>query len=164
MWEDVGHAQIVVSIIFYIVAMGGVLISFVALYANRDNQREANARRAYLDLARLGIEYPEFAFPRSTQMNYEEQTINGNKRDFERYEWFMSITIGTVRFFLESSPRHDMWRKMMILQLAYHWEYLSRYRHEKEYLKQWGVTPKDEFDEAIMLGRRLYPLTNRGHH
>ena len=45
----------------------------------------------------------------------------------------------------------------MILQLAYHWEYLERFRNEKEYLRRWASEFNAEFDEAILLGKELYP-------
>ncbi len=157
MWQDIVQWQIAVSIVFYLFGIGAAIVAFVSLRANRQNQREANARRAYLDYARLGIEYPEFAFPRHLEINLEKQTIKESRLEFERYEWFISILLGTVRFFLESTSRKGMWRKMMILQLAYHWEYLDKYRDEKEYLKQWALELKSEFNEAIALGRRLYP-------
>jgi len=154
-------AQVVVSIVFYVFGIGGVLVAFISLWVNRRNQREANARRAYLDYARLGIEYPDFAFPPRMNIDLNMQTVNGSKQDFERYEWFVSITLATVRFFLELVSETSMWRQMMILQLAYHWEHLDRFRNEKEYLKRWAMEMNAELDEAIALGRRLYPRQQR---
>ncbi len=155
--EAAARLQPAMSILFYIFGIGGVVAAYMSLRANRQNQREANARRAYLEYARLGFDHPDFAFPLHLEVDFEEQTVRGNKLDFERYEWFVSNVLGTVRFFLESVSRRSMWRNMMVLQLAYHWEYLERFRDKKEYLKRWAVELGPEFDEAIILGRRLYP-------
>jgi hypothetical protein len=145
--------QIILSSIFCVFGCVGVVIAYIAIRVNRQIQRESNARRAYLDYASLGIEHPELAFPLLLNINLDDQTIDGSRKDFERYEWFVSIVLGTVRFFLESTGKRGMWRPMMILQLAYHWEYLDKYRNKKEYLKRWSAELSREFDEAITCGK-----------
>ncbi len=158
MWQwSLSQTQSVVNIVFYLFGIFGVAIAFVSLRANRHNQREANARRAYLEYARLAMEYPHFAFPRGLKIDFEKQEVENSNSKFEQYEWFISIVIATARFLLELVGRRSMWRQMMLLQLAYHWEYLDRFRNEKEYLKRWSLELNAELNDAIVLGRRLYP-------
>ena len=94
MWELAAHVQIAVSIVFYFFGMTGVLIAYISLRSNRQNQREANARRAYLDYARLGIDHPEFAFPRNSTIDLEAQTMNGKKMVCLDSTWHSAVLSG----------------------------------------------------------------------
>ncbi len=54
MWlEYADNVQTFSSIVFYAFGIGGVIAAYMSLRANRQNQREVYARRAYLEYARF---------------------------------------------------------------------------------------------------------------
>jgi len=148
--------QLAVSIVFYCAATVGVAIAFFTMRSNKKNQRETNARRAYLDLIEAGQRSPDLAFPIRTEIAYETQTIRGDPLEFEKYEWFVSTVLAAAHFIFESSRGDRTWHKMMILQMAYHWNYLERFRKKKQFLIVWDRAMKSEIDEAIQFGKQTW--------
>jgi hypothetical protein len=154
--QSLSYAQVVVSIAFYIFGILGAISALISLRLNRQNQRENGARRAYLDYVQLSIGHPTWAFPPLISIDLNTQTIDGARERFEQYEWFVSSTIATANFILESSRRDRIWNEMMILQLAYHWRYLEHFRSTKPYLIIWDRTLSREFDDAIAIGKTKF--------
>ena len=147
--------QLFSSALIPVVALFGVIAAWQAIHANRTIQREINAMKAHLDYLKLSLEYPKLAFPRNTtEINLESQEIGGCKVQFEKYEWFVSSMLASMRLLLEASPHHSSWRKIAVLQISYHWRYIEKYRGIKEYLTLWDLELESVIDEGIAIGKR----------
>lgn len=148
--------QQLASTCFYCAGIIGVVTGLLALWSNRRNQRESNARRAYFDYTRAAEAKPTFAFPPNAKINVQDQTINESQQEFEQYEWFISSLLTTVTYILETHNNDRFWRRLMILQIAYHWRYFEYYRNKKQFLITWELELKEAFNEGIALGKREY--------
>jgi hypothetical protein len=162
--QNLGVAQQVLSVIFYCAGICGAFAAVYALAANRRNQREANARRAYFDYTQIAQRNPRFAFPALGRVDFNKELFDGSREKFEKYEWFLSSLLATVAFVTEGTggrltiaPRKRLWRKTAVLQLAYHWKYLEHFRHKKNFLIAWGIAYKRLISEAIEAGKLKYP-------
>jgi hypothetical protein len=147
------YVQLFVDIAFNLTAIVGVGVAIAALSINRHIQREALARGAYLDYGRLCIDNPNLAFPKLLKMNFNDESAEGSREIFEKYEWFVSTLLMTAKFIFETSGRDRRLREIMVMQLAYHWRYLEHFRDKRHYLTRWNTELSAEFDEAIELGR-----------
>jgi len=95
------------------------------------NQRRATASELWNTYLCRAVDYPVFAYPPSfpQKFDYEKMTIDGEREEFERYEWCVSMLLrATDEILLEF--RNDDHRKRTALQnVRYHRKYL-RYRSE----------------------------------
>jgi hypothetical protein len=169
-WKDLA------SIVAVGVAMASMIIALNAYLANRRNQRDTIIQGAYADYLKMALENADLAFPRDQKLDLDKQQLNDSGKDFERYEWFVSSMLSTVYLILEvqndqrwwfvlfsqSEDRrvqadNKFWREMIENQIAYHWQYLSRFRHSKLYLKNWDTRLRTVIDEGIRKGQEHYP-------
>jgi hypothetical protein len=154
-------AQLCASIAFPFVSLVAVAVAIWAISANRRTQREQTARNAYIKYIELSFKYPEFTFPVQSKIDLENATFGSKastaKRDFERYEWFISIMLNTANFVFTSVGRNHILAKQMRLQFAYHWKYIEAFKSRKNYLKLWYSEHMGQIDEGVELGKREYP-------
>jgi hypothetical protein len=155
-------AQLGASVALPIISFVAVLVAIWAIKANRRTQREQTARNAYIKYIELAFQNPEFAFPDWSKIDLEHQvfisddTVKATK-DFEKYEWFMSILLNTANFvFTTVRPNHIL-AKQMRLQFAYHWRYIEAFKSNKNYFKFWYSQHRKQIDEGVKFGKQEYP-------
>jgi hypothetical protein len=118
-------------------ALSAVAAAFIALFTARETRMlaaQANANTLIKRYLELTIEHPELS-TEGSQKDREEQ----------RYSWFVSFILLTVREVLKAYPNDAGWRKLMSDQLSY---------VDKEELKAWSK------DQLVAFGADVHGLVN----
>ena len=75
-------------------------MAFVALVfgiwqirSSRADSREATAKQIWMEYYLRCIEYPKFANPELSKLDYKNQTLDGKKEKFFDYQWFVSFML-----------------------------------------------------------------------
>ena len=76
------------------------IMAFVALVfgiwqirSSRADSREATAKQIWMEYYLRCIEYPKFANPELSKLDYKNQTLDGKKEKFFDYQWFVSFML-----------------------------------------------------------------------
>ena len=94
------------------------------------SQKEATARTIFNDYLSKALTNPILAYPQTYPEKFDLATkkLNGSIKEFERYEWFVSILILAMREILDSIS-YDKHRRMTVQwQIGYHEEKARRGR------------------------------------
>jgi hypothetical protein len=106
--------------------------------ANR-RAREANAHALWSDYLKIAFEHPAFADPTKglAQFDYENQTINGSKELFQRYEWFTDFALDSSEEVWAINRDKERWDRSVRDQIRLHRDYLKSEHYRGEgYLLQ----------------------------
>jgi hypothetical protein len=133
-----GHQIIVVevqaaaAVVALFIAIGTILVS-------RRIQREQTARKAHLDYIQMAMNHPKLAYPTELILGAEDgrHFWGGESEEFEKYEWFVSYLLSTASYVWDAVGDQHILGRLMALQVAYHSEYLSKYRFRRQYLMDW---------------------------
>ena len=136
-----------------VVGVGGVVIAVLAFRTNRENQKEAVLQRAYFDYAKMAVDKPELAFPFKSDIDLEKQTLNNEKLEFERYEWFLSSMLIMCLFVTRMRRGDKFWKALVINQIAYHWQYIEYFWDTKEFIRNWRTELEAQMIEGIEKGK-----------
>lgn len=107
-------------------------------------QKKATAAQLWDTYLGRALQYPEFAYPKNfmEQFDFENRKFAGCRREFERYEWFVSTLLRATDEILDE-PDIEKHRSATALQnVRYHKAYLKwQYTQDRaDYLKI--VSPK----------------------
>jgi hypothetical protein len=155
-------AALYASAVFPIISCLAVIVAFWAIIANRRIQREQTARNAYIKYLEMAFQNPQFAFPDWSKIDLKDQVFISTdpaegKREFEKYEWFISMMLNTANFVFTAVRSDHVLAKQMILQFAYHWKYIEIFKLRKTYFKRWYSVHKSQVYEGVKLGKQEYP-------
>lgn len=89
----------------------------------RASQREATAIDTWMNYEQRGLEYPKYANPELSKLDYEEKTLDGDRQEFYRYEWFVSFMLLACDEVLLLDSRG--WKDVVKNNLGYHRDYLK---------------------------------------
>lgn len=165
-WQYVGAA---------VGAAGTIIGTLYQLHRSREAQREAKAQDYWSIYLEKAIEHPALAYPKGHQdifkYNEEKITIGHTKgmadakvnmihrREFEGYEWFVSLLLGTSRLILQQFKNDDYWWRTIQRNIAYHAQYLAHRRDKKgeddNYIFSYGAEVSDIVKTVI--GERCQP-------
>jgi hypothetical protein len=169
-WQYVGAA---------VGAVGTVIGTLYQLHRSREAQREAKAQDYWSIYLAKAIELPALAYPKGHQdiFKYADEKImigdtkgmgaaeidQMHRREFERYEWFVSLLLGTSRLILQQFRNDDYWWTTIQRNIAYHAQYLayrrSKTKTDEDYIFSYGAEVKDivkrVIGEKIPASRRL---------
>lgn len=138
-------------------AVLALLLAAITIFVGRRVQREQTARKAHLDYLNIAMANPSLAVPVKVQIRDAagQLFMDGADPAFEKYEWFVGYMLGTASYVWESvGTRHPLY-EMMVLQVAYHYEYLQAYRNNRNYLKIWSKKYGSQLERGIELGKTL---------
>jgi hypothetical protein len=144
------------TIVAAVIAAFSLVVALRAFRANRQNQRDTIVQRAFSDYLKMAMDHPEFAFPPDHTLDHDAQTFDGKAEEFGRYEWYLSGVLNTVHLILEVEGDTPLWRETMHNQIAYHWQYLKRFRKAKPFLVNWDTRLAEALDAGITLGETRY--------
>jgi len=100
-----------------LVARKQLILDRGQLVLNRRNQRETTARTNFRGYLKLCVEYPEFAYGRSTQNN------TAGENNTAKYEWFIAHFLWAAEEILEYAPTDRV--ANLRLHIKYHRNYLQ---------------------------------------
>jgi hypothetical protein len=93
-------------------------------YESRRFNREIAAKAVYAEYLRLAFDHPEFANPKIAEVDYVALTFNGDRVQFERYEWFVSFMVSAYEE-IDELTRDSSWQTEIEANLRYHQGYFA---------------------------------------
>jgi hypothetical protein len=138
-WEN---AVTLGTLVMAIAAVVALIYAHRQIAEGRRAERRANANELWRETLRLAFDNPKLSDPalKLADFNYEDQTIDGSKETFQKYELFVDTVLNASEEILEVAPTKE-WDASVRLQLKAHRDYLlSPYLLNSGYLEQY--TPK----------------------
>lgn len=147
-WSNIDKLSYVATVITALIAGIALGFTWAQIVGARGDQRRSFAHDLYRDYLSLAFENPKLANPILANFDYEKRTIDGCQKDFERYEWFVSVMLDACQEILASDEKAASrsigyeWYITIETQLRYHKKYLLLYylknRTDPEYLAQYS--------------------------
>jgi hypothetical protein len=78
-------------------AIGGLWFAGVQIRSARDIQREATAHDIWMNYEQSGLEYPKYANPELSVLDYNKKTLDGERQLFYEYAWFCLFHVVGLR-------------------------------------------------------------------
>jgi hypothetical protein len=110
-----------------------LIVAIGALFVNRKTQQRLKAQDLWSTYLQKAIEHSALAYPpgHGENFNYDAKTVlnaegKPDKREFERYEWFLSYLLKTAREILEHYSHDEFWKKTIRRNIRYHEAYLAK--------------------------------------
>jgi hypothetical protein len=97
------------------------------------SQREATANDIWMNYEQFGLEYPKYANPELSVLDYEKETLDWSRQEFYRYEWFVSHMLLACDAVLVLGHSNG-WEGVVKNNLSYHRDYLKSEIFEKQSL------------------------------
>ena len=138
-WEN---AVTLGTLVMAIAAVVALIYAHRQIAEGRRAERRANANELWRETLRLAFDNPKLSDPalKLADFNYEDQTIDGSKETFQKYELFVDTVLNASEEILEVAPTKELDASVR-LQLKAHRDYLlSPYLLKSGYLEQY--TPK----------------------
>jgi hypothetical protein len=126
-----------------------ILLAYIQIRRAVDLQKKSIAAQLWDTYLGRALQYPEFAYP--NKFDFDGRKFGGCRREFERYEWFVSTLLRATDEILDE-PSIEKHRSATALQnVRYHKAYLKwQYTQDRaDYLKI--VSPRliAEIDKLI---------------
>ena len=111
----------------------GVQIRFARdqIQSARDIQREATANEIWMNYEHRGLEYPKYANPELSVLDYEWKTLDGNRQEYYKYEWFVSFMLLACDAVL-LLDHGSGWDVVVKNNLRYHRNYLTSETYKED--------------------------------
>jgi len=110
-------------------------LALLTLMANRTHYSVMH----YLGQCDAAMREPQFANPELGKLDLRDRTFDGQKRDFERYEWYVARLVYALDAAMRLSPL-EQWGAVARTQLANHKHYFaSDYYAKANFLKHYSV-------------------------
>lgn len=138
-----------------------LVVAIIALLVNRKTQQRLKAQDLWSTYLQKAIEYPFLAYPpgHAENFDYDAKTVRNDdgkpdRREFERYEWFLSYLLKTSKEILEHYSHDDFWTKTIRRNIRYHKKYLAQRTKEEldddDYIRLSGTAVNHLIDEILM--------------
>jgi hypothetical protein len=107
--------------------------------ANMFAWRSLKAKRLYLSQCDVALANPKLSNPDVLALDFEKQTADGSKEEFERYEWYVARLVYVLDECLRLCPTRREWQATAQTQLENHRDYFaSDYYAEQDYLDHYS--------------------------
>lgn len=107
------------------------IMAFVALVfgiwqirSSRADSREATAKQIWMEYYLRCIEYPKFANPELSKLDYKNQTLDGKKEKFFDYQWFVSFMLLACDEVIRLRGGAE-WERFAENNVSYHRDYIK---------------------------------------
>jgi hypothetical protein len=93
----------------------------------------------YLGQCDVAMREPHFSNPELGKLDLRDRTFDGEKREFERYEWYVARLVYALDAAMRLAPWQE-WGAVAKTQLANHRHYFaSDYYSKQDYLKHYSA-------------------------
>jgi hypothetical protein len=107
------------------------IAAFVALWfgirqvqSSREDAREATAKSIWMAYHVHGIEYPKYANPELSKLDYKNEKLDGDQGKFYEYQWFVSLMLLACDEVLRLRGGSD-WERIVKNNIRYHLPYIN---------------------------------------
>jgi|GEM_PF-2246516 hypothetical protein len=115
------------------------LVAVVLTVTQMQGTRSHNAVLHYLGQCDVAMREPQFSNPELGKLDLRDRTFDGEKQQFERYEWYVARLVYSLDAAMRLAP-FQQWRAVALTQLAAHKHYLaSEYYAKQDYLKHYSA-------------------------
>ena len=109
-------------------------LSLILISANRTHF----AVMHYLSQCDAAMREPQFSNPELGKLDVQHHTFDGERRQFERYEWYVARLVYALDAAMRLAPWQE-WSAVAKTQLANHRQYFaSEYYARQDYLKHYS--------------------------
>jgi hypothetical protein len=116
-------------------ALLAVILTVTQMQGNRTHYAVTH----YLGQCDAALRDPQFSNPDLGKLDLRDRTFDGEKAQFERYEWYVARLVYTLDACMRLAP-FQQWREVAKTQLANHKHYLaSEYYAKQDYLKHYSA-------------------------
>ena len=111
-----------------------VVMTLLQMHGNRTHQ----AALHYIGQCDAALRDPQFSSPDLGKLDLRDRTFDGDKREFERYEWYVARLVYSLDAAIRIAP-FQRWGAVAMTQLAVHKQYFtSDYYAKQNYLKHYS--------------------------
>ena len=111
-----------------------VLMTLAQMHSNRTHYAVTH----YLGQCDVAMREPQFSNPELGKLDLRDHTFDGDKREFERYEWFVARLVYSLDAAIRLAP-FQPWGEVANTQLANHKHYFaSDYYAKQNYLRHYS--------------------------
>jgi hypothetical protein len=111
-----------------------VLMTLAQMHSNRTHYAVTH----YLGQCDVAMREPQFSNPELGKLDLRDHTFDGDKREFERYEWFVARLVYSLDAAMRLAP-FQPWGEVANTQLANHKHYFaSDYYAKQNYLRHYS--------------------------
>ena len=115
-------------------ALVAAVLTMTLIAANRTHY----AVMHYLGQCDVALREPHFSNPELGKLDLRDRTFDGEKREFERYEWYVARLVYVLDATMRLAP-WQQWGAVAKTQLANHKHYFaSDYYAKQDYLKHYS--------------------------
>jgi hypothetical protein len=115
-------------------ALVAAVLTTTLIAANRTHY----AVMHYLGQCDVALREPHFSNPELGKLDLRDRTFDGEKREFERYEWYVARLVYVLDAAMRLAP-WQQWSAVAKTQLANHRHYFaSDYYAKQDYLKHYS--------------------------
>ena len=115
-------------------ALIAVFFTVLTMMTNRTH----NSVLHYLGQCDVAMREPQFSNPELGKLDLRDRTFDGEKKEFERYEWFVARLVYTLDAAMRMAP-WQQWAHVAQTQLANHKHYFaSDYYARQNYLPHYS--------------------------
>src|SRR5882757_7271528 len=115
------------------------LVAVVMTLAQMHGNRTHHAALHYIGQCDVALREPQFSNPELSKLDLRDHTFDGEKTQFERYEWYVARLVYSLDAAMRMAP-FQQWANVAKTQLANHRHYLaSEYYAQQDYLKHYSV-------------------------
>jgi hypothetical protein len=115
-------------------ALVAVVLTLTQMHGNRTH----HASLHYIGQCDVALREPQFSNPELGKLDMHDRTFDGDKREFERYEWYVARLVYSLDAAIRIAP-FQRWGAVARTQLAVHKQYFaSDYYAKQDYLKHYS--------------------------
>jgi hypothetical protein len=115
-------------------ALVAVVLTLTQMHGNRTHHAVIH----YLGQCDVALREPQFSNPELGKLDVKGCTFDGDKREFERYEWYVARLVYSLDAAMRIAP-FQRWAAVARTQLALHKQYFtSDYYAKQDYLKHYS--------------------------
>ena len=115
-------------------ALVAVVLTLTQMHGNRTH----HASLHYIGQCDVALCEPQFSNPELGKLDMKGRTFDGDKREFERYEWYVARLVYSLDAAMRIAP-FQRWGAVAKTQLATHKQYFaSDYYAKQDYLKHYS--------------------------
>jgi hypothetical protein len=126
-----------VTFLEWFASISALLAVFLTL-AQMHGNRSHHAALHYIGQCDVALREPQFSYPELGKLDLRAHTFDGEKREFERYEWYVARLVYVLDVCMRMAP-FQQWGAVAKTQLANHKQYFSSdYYAKQDYLKHYS--------------------------
>ena len=120
------------------VASISALVAVFLTVTQRQGNRTHHAALHYIGQCDVALREPQFSNPELGKLDLRDRTFDGEKVQFERYEWYVARLVYVLDAAMRLAP-WQQWTQVAKTQLANHRHYFaSDYYAKQDYLQHYS--------------------------